>query len=297
MRNVPTLFGRADSHFTSYFWDGKVQLTDEEITSPIGLRFDDGVNSLLAVASILPFLSRDEFLGRHSLFNNTLLDSVNPFFYSERLRMRNEQLQQQFKNEETVLENSLKDFGIKSTEVDFIFIGNAIAQFIQSLNSSCKKSSWEEYIDGNTSALSPIQKQGAVLFFSKGRCAACHYGSHFSDFKFHSIGFPKFEFGPYLFNDDIGLAETSFELSDRYKFRTPPLVKISETGPYGHNGIFDDLKGVIYYHITPVIYFRDKPIEKILSNSQAIESRSNLLQHINLSESEIDLIVEFLKSL
>ena len=39
--------------------------------------------------------------------------------------------------------------------------------------------------------LSEEEISGAELFYGKGKCASCHSGSYFTDFKFYSIPFLK----------------------------------------------------------------------------------------------------------
>ncbi|OXE29718.1 methylamine utilization protein MauG, partial [Vibrio parahaemolyticus] len=109
----------------------------------------------------------------------------------------------------------------------------------------------------DTSALSEVQKRGAILFYGKARCASCHSGDLMSDMSFHSIGVPQGNQGPHMFGQDFGRALVTLDNSDRYAFRTPSLVAVSKTAPYGHNGIFPTLKGVVKHHISPIFYYRD----------------------------------------
>jgi cytochrome c peroxidase len=46
------------------------------------------------------------------------------------------------------------------------------------------------------------------------------------------------------------MAETD-DLSDAYRFRTPMLRNIKLSAPYGHNGAYPDLKGIIKHHLNP----------------------------------------------
>ncbi|MDX1686229.1 MAG: cytochrome c peroxidase, partial [Saprospiraceae bacterium] len=47
---------------------------------------------------------------------------------------------------------------------------------------------FQEYLKGNTEALSYAEKQGALLFFGKARCFGCHSGPSFSNMEFHALG-------------------------------------------------------------------------------------------------------------
>ncbi len=41
------------------------------------------------------------------------------------------------------------------------------------------------------------------------------------------------------------------DLQDAYRFRTPSLRNVALTGPYGHNGAFSTLEGIIRHHLNP----------------------------------------------
>lgn len=66
-RNALSLKGRGDSEFTALFWDGKVQVDNGQFVSQFGNKLPDKFNSILSVASILPLLDRDEFIGKREL--------------------------------------------------------------------------------------------------------------------------------------------------------------------------------------------------------------------------------------
>ena len=40
-------------------------------------------------------------------------------------------------------------------------------------------------------------------------------------------------------------------LEDAYRFRTPSLRNVAMTAPYGHNGAFPTLEGIIRHHLNP----------------------------------------------
>ncbi|MFT2112741.1 hypothetical protein [Marinomonas sp. 2405UD68-3] len=142
---------------------------------------------------------------------------------------------------------------------------------------------------------------GAITFFGKGRCAGCHNGKFFTDFKFHSIGTPQGEFGTHIQRQDIGRAGVTYELKDRYLFRTPPLIGVSHTAPYGHNGVFETLEEVILFHINPIPFFMDKgwsSKKELLTYGKLVSSRSEILGYIDVSsEFELSALEAFLQTL
>lgn len=179
-------------------------------------------------------------------------------------------------------------------------LGNAIAAFVIR-DFSCPESAWNEYLIGVRSSLSAKQKSGAVVFFGKGRCAACHQGPLFSDFEFHSIGIPQGGFGMGPLGQNLGRSEVSLRAEDRYKFKTPPLLMVSKTAPYGHNGMFSDLEDMVLHHINPVAMFTNYTWSddfEYLNYGKILSSRDELLSYIDiLNKDEFNDLIEFLRAL
>ena len=50
---------------------------------------------------------------------------------------------------------------------------------------------------------------------------------------------------------DVGRMGKSDRLEDAYRFRTPMLRNVALTAPYGHNGAFADLAGILRHHADP----------------------------------------------
>ncbi|WP_250655424.1 cytochrome-c peroxidase [Alkalimarinus coralli] len=138
------------------------------------------------------------------------------------------------------------------TLITFDNIALAIGEYERSM--VFVDSPWQRYLDGDTSALTEQQKQGAVLFFTPSTeggagCAACHNGPLLSDGRHHTVAFPQF--GPGKGdgdNDDFGRERETGDSDDRYKFRTPSLLNITLTAPYGHTGAYESLRQVIGHY-------------------------------------------------
>ncbi|MGY8872403.1 MAG: His-Xaa-Ser system-associated MauG-like protein [Pseudomonadales bacterium] len=303
-RNSFTLFGRAADNYKVFFWDGKVHEFNGQIFSPIGEGYSLGFNSALAVAAVMPLLARDEFLGRQSITSsNEHLTSINEAYYQDKLIAANKMLRRVLNNKNDSDVQKLRQ-ALKTAEVnepDLPLIGNALASFIASKVSACTQSAWERYLSGQKDALSLEQKKGALVFFGKGRCAGCHSGSLFTDFKFHSIGAPQGEFGTHIHRQDIGRAGVTFLLEDRFKFRTPPLIYVSKTPPYGHNGTFKTLEEVVLFHINPIPFFYQNgwsSERELLTYGKLLTSRSDTLGFIDINRGEeLSWLLSYLKSL
>ena len=50
---------------------------------------------------------------------------------------------------------------------------------------------------------------------------------------------------------DVGRMGESDALEDAYRFKTPRLRNIALTAPYGHNGAYPTLEGIIRHHLNP----------------------------------------------
>jgi cytochrome c peroxidase len=155
-------------------------------------------------------------------------------------------------------------------------VGKAIASFQRTLisgNSPFDKFDW----DGDEKAISESAKRGKKLFFDKARCNLCHFGTNFSDEKFHNIGI-----GWGHENLDVGRFNVTKDKKDIGAFKTPTLREISMTAPYMHDGKFATLEDVVEHY-----------------NSGGIKNPflDNQIIPLKLTESEKQDLVEMLRTL
>ena len=118
---------------------------------------------------------------------------------------------------------------------------------------------WGDYVRGDIDAISDSAKRGAIVFFTPteqggGNCSACHSGDFFTDEGHHTVAFPQIGVGKgdgEEGSDDFGrFRETGVE-EDRYRFRTPTLLNIALTAPYGHAGAYETLDDVLTHYEDP----------------------------------------------
>lgn len=305
-RNAFSLRGRGDAIFTAFFWDGRVQAEENgRLVTQFGDAIAGKFNSPLAVAAILPLIERDEFIGKTSiLFENDIQHAVGDHVYYERYTALSESLRSRFlrpdSHEDREVAHAFKEMGTKLEELDLADIGHALAAFIRQ-EFPCRTSNWDRYLQGDRRALSQRQKEGALLFFGKGRCASCHAGPFFSDFEYHSIGAPQGFFGPHTRHRDIGRAAVTHRVEGLFQFRTPPLTDVAETAPYGHNGAFPTLREIVVHHFNPLSFYldnRDYWEADYYQVGKLISSRDPILTTIDLSTNdEVESILEFLEAL
>ena len=146
----------------------------------------------------------------------------------------------------------------KDVKVDFEKITATIATFEKTLVTPSK---FDDYLNGNEKALNTEEKKGLTLFIDKG-CTACHTGIA------------------------LGGTMQAFQVASKYKFmnvgdfkgdangmvKTPTLRNITETAPYFHNG-------------------------QIWSLSEAVKEMGSVQLGIEISDSDANQIVTFLKTL
>jgi cytochrome c peroxidase len=143
--------------------------------------------------------------------------------------------------------------------ITFDEFGMAIAEFEFTL--VLADAPIDQYARGQKNALTDAQKNGALLFFGKARCAECHAVSGasnemFSDFAPHVIGVPQIapSVGNVTFdgpgqNEDFGLEQITGNPNDRYKFRTSPIRNVALQPSFFHNGAFTRLEDAVRHHL------------------------------------------------
>ena len=207
------------------------------------------------------------------------------------------------------------DDGDAETFVTFRNITGALLAYEHTLTFA--DTPWRRYIEGDADALTPQQKRGAALFYRSAweggaNCVSCHTGDMFTDEDFHNVGFvqvgPGTTSGP-LGDADIGRARLTGERLDRYAFRTPTLLNVEVTGPWGHNGAYESLYDAVWTHMDPVsayhefdftsIPFTPRPANARFNTEDVLEQMQRFpdYEFIDMDEEEIQDIVAFLYAL
>lgn len=118
---------------------------------------------------------------------------------------------------------------------------------------------WKAWVQGDASAISDRAKRGALLFYTPvddggAGCSGCHGGDFFTDEQFHVLGMPQIGRGKGDGADgteDFGRFRETGDPDDKYAFRTPHLLNVTETGPWGHAGGYTSLEAVVRHHLNP----------------------------------------------
>lgn len=155
----------------------------------------------------------------------------------------------------------------------------SIAEFERTLEST---SPFDDYMNGDTTAISASQRRGHRLFTAKeNRCFECHFSPDFTGDEFKNIGL--FDGGKY---NDSGRYKITKNREDLGKMKVPGLRNVAITMPYMHDGSFRTLREVIRYY---------QDIHKVVK--APINADSLVLTPINLSEKDVEDIENFLISL
>jgi len=150
--------------------------------------------------------------------------------------------------------------------ITFAMIGSALAEF--ELSMTFANAPIDRFARGERNALTPREKQGALLFFGRASCVSCHAvggrsNEMFSDFENHVLGVPQIApyFGVGMGNvvfdgpaqdEDFGAEQVSGDPADRYAFRTSPLRNVAVQPAFFHNGSFTRLEDAIRHHLNVV---------------------------------------------
>jgi cytochrome c peroxidase len=101
-------------------------------------------------------------------------------------------------------------------------------------------SRWDRYLEGDASALSALEKEGAKVFANTG-CLVCHTGPYLGGSMFEKLGARQ----PWPDRSDLGRREVTGNPADDMVFKVPSLRNVSQTAPYFHDGSAATLRQAI----------------------------------------------------
>lgn len=198
---------------------------------------------------------------------------------------------------------------------------------------------WKAYVQGKNDAISDSAKRGALLFFrpttieensatvngvdsqqeTGAGCASCHSGDFFTDEQTHVVAIPQIgrgkgdgDFG----DDDFGRFRETADPTDKYAFRSPTLINVTATGPWGHSGAYETLEGIVRHHLNveqAVAAFdysqlsqqgiqiehasvnTQNAVKQLLANRNA--GKPKVLQNVTLTDTQVSDLLAFLETL
>lgn len=253
-RNALSLWNRGVPGWDVMFWDGRLSGNAQDgFISPAGADTPQDFTNALGAFSAFPITPDEEmrgFPGQTDVFGevNELGDLADDDFVQiwELITAR-------------IVNNPGYDELLDSAfpfvsqdDIDIADISNAMGSFMTEAFTALD-SPFDRYLAGNNRAMSNSAKRGALLFYGRANCSACHSGSLQTDFDFHNIAAPQVGTGrgpsaPL----DLGRGAITGDKNENFRFRTPSLRNIELEGPYMHNGAFRSLEDTIRHHLDPV---------------------------------------------
>ncbi|MGN7784762.1 cytochrome-c peroxidase [Niabella sp. 22666] len=184
---------------------------------------------------------------------------------------------------ETLFENAYR-----SKEIDFDKIAQALTAFQKTIRSRTTR--FDRFLSGKSDQFTDDEIAGLHLFRTKARCMNCHNGTFLTDTSFHNIGLTyykrKFE--------DLGRYNVTKNKDDVGKFRTPSLRELDRTRPWMHNGLFDELEGIVNIYNSGM---PQKPRTEEQRNDPMFPKTDRLIKPLNLTQQEKKQLVAFLNTL
>jgi len=202
------------------------------------------------------------------------------------------------------------------------YIAEAIADFETTEMLNRFSSRYDAYLAGQAT-LNELELWGLQLFEdpAKGNCAACHPSQPdpatgalpvFTDFSYDNLGMPKSANPQIAGNptdyglggradiaafDPLEVTEPTGEVvtvsaGQAGKFKVPSLRNIAKTAPYGHNGYFATLEGIIQFYNTAGVPEAGWPAPEVDLNVNRSE-----LGDLGLTPAEVAAIAAFLGTL
>lgn len=171
--------------------------------------------------------------------------------------------------------------------VDADRLARALAAYVATLRPEPTR--FDTFLDGQSDALDDAELIGMHLFRTQARCMNCHSGAMLTDHQFHNIGLSFYG----RRNQDLGRYEATRDPADLGKFRTPSLRNVSRAGPWMHNGLFPDLKGLLRMYNAGI----GRDPEPSDPPDPYAPRKSEHIRPLALSADEIDALLAFMRVL
>jgi len=131
----------------------------------------------------------------------------------------------------------LEAFG--TPEVIAVRIAMAIATYERTLVPD--RAPIDDYLRGDTSALTPQEQHGKIVFEQLGLCTLCHASPTFARARFSDIGVRPL-------GEDRGRYAVTLQSRDDNTFKVPSLRNVGLRAPYFHNGSKATLEEVVDFY-------------------------------------------------
>lgn len=166
------------------------------------------------------------------------------------------------KAQPALLEGFQKAFPNDADPVTIKNFGAAVGAFERTL---VTRSRWDDYLDGNSKALTNLELLGLKKFMDH-TCTQCHMMRTLGGHMLQKVGSMK----PYP-SEDTGRMRVTGNVADKNMFKVPMLLNVEKTAPYYHDG-------------------------KIATLEEAVANMAEIQLGKTLPKDDVDAIVAFLKA-
>lgn len=170
-----------------------------------------------------------------------------------------------------------------------ITAGLAIAAYERTLLAD--QAPFQKWLQGDVSALSTEEKEGATLFFGKANCVTCHTGPALNSMAFYALGIDDLEgSGVYgNFEEDktnFGRGGFTGKEEDMFKFKVPQLYNLADVNFFGHGGTFKSLEEIIEY----------KNVAQPTNQNVPASQLAKEFQPLGLTPKEVQALASFIRN-
>ena len=164
----------------------------------------------------------------------------------------------------------------------------AISAYLRTVLST--KAPFQDWLAGDSGAMTNAEKEGALLFFGKANCNRCHYEKNLGSGEFHALGVLDMDQHPLSVKAqpsarrNLGRGGFTLNPSDLYKFKVPGLYNVADSEFFFHGSSARTLEDVIDYKIAAV-----KENDRVSD-----ENMSHKFTPLNLTEKEKENLMIFL---
>lgn len=152
---------------------------------------------------------------------------------------------------------------------------------------------FQDWLRGESSAMTTEEKKGAMLFFGKANCNRCHYEKNLGSGEFHALGVKDMDQHPASVKADNPLARRNLgrggftkKEEDYYKYKVPGIYNIGDSDFFFHGSSVKTLEELIEYK-----NIAEKENERVND-----ENMSPKFIPLNLTEQEKSQLTAFIKN-
>lgn len=269
-RNSPALFNLGAREFERLFHDGRVESDpngyfEGGFITPAKWKLPKGLDNVLAAQAMFPVASPLEMAGQkgeNAVADQSSLNNVAGKGGVWELLAGRLQAVPAYVD---LFRTAYPDLVHEPGDITYVLAANAIAAF-EAQVFRADGSPYDRYLEGDSTAMNLQAQRGMALFYGRAGCAGCHSGAFQTDHQFYAIAMPQIGpgksdgrdsgywnlTGEQVFLEDFGRGRVTVRPEDQFKFRTPSLRNVEMTGPWGHDGAYDELEDVVRHHLDPV---------------------------------------------